>query len=98
MSDPDVTFNEARSRFELDLDGHVAFIDTSRSGDTLTLIHTEVPEELGGRGIGSTLVRGALAYMRAHELKLVPQCAFVVSYLQRHPDEAAAFGIDPSTL
>ena len=93
-----VTFDEARSRFELAVDGHTAFIDTTRSGDTLTLVHTEVPEELEGRGVGSKLVAGALEFIRANRLGVVPQCPFVRSYLQRHPDVAMGVGIDPSTL
>jgi predicted GNAT family acetyltransferase len=98
MSEPDVVLNEERSRFELETDGHTAFVTFTRDGDVVTLVHTEVPEALGGRGVGTALVRGALAYLREHGLGLVPQCPFVRSYLQREPDEAASFGIDPSTL
>jgi hypothetical protein len=94
----EVVYDEERSRFELDVDGHTAFIEFTRSGDTLTLMHTEVPEALGGRGVGTTLVRGALAAMRERGLGLVPRCPFVRSFLQRNPDEAKSFGIDPSTL
>jgi predicted GNAT family acetyltransferase len=98
MPEPDVVLDEERSRFELEDEGHTAFITFTRDGDVVTLVHTEVPEELAGRGVGTALVRGALAYLREHGLGLVPQCPFVRSYLQREPDEAASFGIDPSTL
>ena len=46
----------------------------------------------GGRaslliGIGSALIKGALADVRDQGLHLVPACAFVAAYLDRHPDQ-----------
>ena len=49
--------NEDRSRFELDVEGIIAFITYRKSPNAITLVHTEVPPELGGRGIGSKLGR-----------------------------------------
>jgi len=49
--------NEDRSRFELDVEGIIAFITYRKSSNAITLVHTEVPPELGGRGIGSKLGR-----------------------------------------
>lgn len=96
--DQSVLRNDELSRFELTVDGHTAFITFTLDGNTMTLEHTEGPEELGGKGVGSRLVRGALDYIEGNKLSLVPHCAFVKSYLQRHPDDAARFGIDPSSL
>ena len=98
MNESDVVLNEERSRFELEDDGSTSFIEFTRAGDTLTLTHTEVPEQLEGRGIGSTLVRGALRYIHEHGLQVVPRCPFVADYLRRHPDDALSLGLDPSTL
>jgi predicted GNAT family acetyltransferase len=78
--------NTERQRFELDADGHVAFSNYKRSGGLLTILHTEVPKELEGRGIGSTLVRGVLDTARAQGLKVHAVCPFVKTYLDRHPD------------
>ncbi len=64
----DVRDNTERHRFELDADGHVAFSNYKRDGATLTIMHTEVPKELNGRGIGSTLARGLLDIARAQGL------------------------------
>jgi uncharacterized protein len=80
--------NTERQRFELDADGHVAFSNYKRSAGLLTILHTEVPKELEGRGIGSTLVRGMLDIARAQGLKVHAVCPFVKTYLDRHPDYA----------
>lgn len=79
--------SDERSRFELVVDGHTAFLDFKQDGDLLELIHTDVPDELEGKGVGSRLVREVLAQAREEGLKVIPTCAFVRSYLQRHPEE-----------
>ena len=55
-----VSNNAAQHRFELAVDGHIAAAYYEKSGDVITFEHTEVPAELGGKGIGSKLVKGAL--------------------------------------
>ncbi|HEX5210495.1 MAG TPA: GNAT family N-acetyltransferase [Pseudolabrys sp.] len=80
--------NTDRHRFELDAEGHVAFSNYRREGSTLTVLHTEVPAPLNGRGIGSALARGLLDIARAQGLKVRPLCPFVAAYIARHPEYA----------
>ena len=80
--------NTERHRFELDADGHVAYSNYSRAGNVLTILHTEVPKELEGHGVGSTLIRGVLDIARAQGLKVVPICPFAKAYIERHPEYA----------
>lgn len=84
----DVTDNSAASRFELPCDGGRAFAAYRLDGDTITFIHTVVPEAAEGHGIGSTLIAAALAQVRERGMKVVSGCAFVSAYLTKHPDEA----------
>ena len=63
-------------------------------GERLELIHTGVPEEWGGRGIGGRLVRAALRRARAEHLTVVPWCPFARRWLLDHPDEAADVPVD----
>lgn len=80
--------NTDHHRFELDTDGHIAFSNYKRADGVLTILHTEVPTALEGRGIGSALVRGVLDIARAQGLKVNPLCPFVKAYLDRHPEYA----------
>lgn len=80
--------NPGRHRFELDAEGHVAFSDYRRSNGVLTIMHTEVPRAINGRGIGSRLVRGMLDLVRAEGSKIRPLCSFVRSYIEKHPEYA----------
>ena len=80
--------NTQRHRFELDADGHVAFSNYQRDGGTITILHTEVPAALNGKGIGSALVRGLLDRVRAEGLRVKPLCPFVAGYIAKHPEYA----------
>lgn len=85
---PEVRDNTEQHRFELDADGHVAFSNYKRDGSVITIMHTEVPKELSGKGIGSALVRGLLDIVRAQRLKVVALCPFVAGYIAKHPEYA----------
>jgi len=83
---PNVRDNTARNRFELDAGGAIAFVNYRIDGGTITLLHTETPVELRGRGIASRLIHDVLADIRARGLKMVPRCAFVRDYIGKHPE------------
>ena len=84
--------NRTQSRFELDVDGAVAFANYRRAPGAVTITHTETPLALRGRGIASELVKGALEQIRADGLKVVAGCGFVVDYLRKHPEFADLAG------
>ena len=80
--------NKDLSRFELDVEGGIAFANYRLAPGTVIITHTETPRELRGRGIASLLVKGALALIRTEGLKVVAGCGFVANYLDKHPEEA----------
>jgi len=89
-----VTDNQAASRFEIRDDGYLAELRYHRNGKRLALIHTEVPEELEGRGIGGRLVTAAVARAAREGLTIVPYCPFARGWLERHPEVAGQVPID----
>jgi predicted GNAT family acetyltransferase len=84
----DIVDNEAARRFEITVDGHTGFLVYAKRGDRMELIHTEVPSELGGRGLGGTLAKFALDRAQQDGLKVTPTCPFIRKYLERHPEYA----------
>jgi predicted GNAT family acetyltransferase len=84
MTNP-VIDNPARSRYELALDGGVAFVDYRQAGNVRELTHSEVPPALRGRGIGAELVAGALQLAREQGLRVKPRCSYVAQFIERNP-------------
>ena len=84
----EVRDNSLKSRYELDVDGHIAFVDYRLRPDKIVLVHTEVPAELGGRGVGSKLAKGTLDAVRARGLKAEIRCDFLAAYVKKHPEYA----------
>jgi hypothetical protein len=84
----EVRDNSLKSRYELDVDGHIAFVDYRLRPDKIVLVHTEVPAELSGRGIGSKLAKGTLDAVRARGLKAEIRCDFLAAYVKKHPEYA----------
>jgi len=78
--------NTEQHRYELDVDGGTATLYYQLGPGVITLRHTEVPAELGGRGIGSQLVRAVLEDVRAQGLKVVAKCPFVAAWMGKHPE------------
>jgi len=83
-----VSDNPAQQRYELAVDGHVAASYYEIADGVITFVHTEVPPELGGKGIGSKLIKGALDQVQAGGLKVIAQCPFVKAYIEKHPEYA----------
>ncbi|MGE3250157.1 MAG: GNAT family N-acetyltransferase [Hyphomonadaceae bacterium] len=83
----EVVKNEAAGRYEVRLGDDVAFAEFRMVGsDSILFPHTIVPEAFEGRGIGSLLIRTALAEARAAGLKVMPQCPFFAAYIQKHAE------------
>jgi predicted GNAT family acetyltransferase len=75
--------NEADHRFELEIDGIVAFVTYRKSPGAITLVHTDVPSALGGKGVGSKLARASLDAVRAQGARLSVECDFIRSFIAK---------------
>jgi uncharacterized protein len=76
--------NPARSRYELAIEGSVAFIDYQRVGRLRVLRHAEVPPVLRGRGVAATLTAGALDLVREQGGRIEARCSYVADFIARN--------------
>jgi predicted GNAT family acetyltransferase len=90
----EVRNDAGRSRFVSGSAGHEAELLYRVRNGRLILVHTEVPIELEGHGIGGKLVTAAVDYAAEHGLVVVPSCPFAVTWLDRHPDVAGRVQLD----
>ena len=77
------TDNPAQHRFELDVDGQVAFATYRRSPDALAILHVEAPMVLRGTGAASRLMEHIDATAKNEGVGMVPYCSYARAWLQR---------------
>jgi uncharacterized protein len=73
-------------RFEIEQGGEVAYLEYSLTANVLELIHTEVPSQLRGSGLASSLAETALQFARENHLKVDVICPSVQDYIAKHPE------------
>ena len=82
----DIRHNAAAKRFEATIDRLLCRCDYRMHGNTMMLVHTEVPPQLEGRGYASRLVRAAFNHARDNGLDVLPVCSYVSAWVRRHPE------------
>ncbi|MGI8881153.1 MAG: GNAT family N-acetyltransferase [Jatrophihabitans sp.] len=94
--------NTAAQRYEFYIGQRmIGLADYRDQGEAISIPHTEIDPEVGGRGLGSRMVRGVLDDLRARHRQVLPDCPFVAkviredgSYLDLVPDGSrAAYGL-----
>jgi uncharacterized protein len=92
IDNPDQDRYEAR-----DAETVAGFAAYQRAGKLIVFTHTEVDSSYEGKGVGSTLVRGALDDARAQGLPVLPLCPFVKGWIGKHPDYADMVYVSPAS-
>jgi predicted GNAT family acetyltransferase len=85
-----VAHEPAASRFVAQLpEGAAVLIYRMKSDRIMDVLSTHVPEAARGQGVGAGLVAAALAHARDHELRVIPTCWYVETWVGRHPEYRA---------
>jgi len=84
--DVPVVHNESAHRFEATVGGLLAVLTYVRFPDRIVYNHTEVPAPLEGHGLAAKLASTGLDFARANHLLVIPRCAYIASYIQKHPE------------
>jgi len=86
--------DRAHNQFVIEQDGSTAVLVYRVVPGRMTLVHTEVPSEVAGRGFAGRLVRAAVDRAAAENLTVVPWCPYARKWLRTHPDAAKTVAID----
>ena len=84
--DDSVTENPATHRFEMAIGDSVAAAYCRLKDGKVVVIHTEVPQQLSGHGIGSKLAEGVFRLIRETGRRAVVRCSFMTGWVSRHPE------------
>ena len=81
-----VSHNLTGQFFEAMVDGHRCVVDYLLRDGVMTVTHTGVPDEVGGRGIAAELTKYVLDVVKQSGWKLIPACSYTAAYVRRHPE------------
>jgi predicted GNAT family acetyltransferase len=59
---------------------------TWRGKDLMSIDHTEVDEELEGKGVGSALVERSVDFARENHIRVILYCPFAKTIFKRKPE------------
>lgn len=79
-----ISHDQAAKRFTTEVDGQCAELDYSLAGSVMTITHTRVPREIGGRGVAAGLMRAALEFAAERSLSINPACSYAAAYMRKH--------------
>jgi predicted GNAT family acetyltransferase len=82
-----VEHNKEQSKFQVKFDsGEIAFIDYKLYPGKIMLIHTQVPEDMAGKGFAGFLAKYALNYAKSENLRVHIYCSFIAGYVLKHKE------------
>ncbi|HEY6619856.1 MAG TPA: GNAT family N-acetyltransferase [Steroidobacteraceae bacterium] len=99
-----INHDQNAKQFTTEVDGHHAELDYTVAGSVMTIAHTRVPREIGGRGIAAELMRAALQVAAERGLSINPACSYAAAYMRKqaqsrdkvHLDELLDEALDES--
>ena len=80
----EVKHDTTNKRFFLLTEGYAIQLDYSLDEDVITFYHTYTPPPIRSRGFAKKVVRYALDYARENNLKVIPTCSFVHSFISNN--------------
>jgi|GEM_PF-1380660 len=81
-----IPLTKTESRFEIEFNGHSAFIDYREMGSQIALNHTEADLLISGTGAAAAVVEKTLQYIGDHHRKALPFCPYIVSFIKKIPN------------
>jgi predicted GNAT family acetyltransferase len=79
-----VIHEKENERFVIYLEGNEVYVEYTPGEKLLNLNHTYTNPALRGKGLAAQVVRAALEYSKENNLKVIPTCSYVQSFLAKH--------------
>jgi predicted GNAT family acetyltransferase len=74
------------SRFVLDVEGNEVYVLYAEDNDVIDLYSTYTPPKLRGQGLAEKVVLAAFEYAKEKNLKVIPSCWYVRSFINKHTE------------
>lgn len=73
-------------RFVINIDGKEVYVEFDMRTNKMDLDHTYTHPDLRGKGLAAQVVRAALEYAKENNLKVIPTCSYVRSFISKNEE------------
>ncbi|MCW8804711.1 MAG: N-acetyltransferase [Ignavibacteriaceae bacterium] len=81
-----VIHEKDNERFVIYVEGNEVYVEYTMEGDIINLYHTFTDLALRGKGLAAQVVRAALEYANENNLKVIPTCSYVQSFVSKNDE------------
>jgi len=78
--------NTALSRFELEVNGHIAFANYRIDSNIINIDYVYAPEILRGTGAAGKLMNEIAKMAKKEQKKILPICSYAAVWLKKHKE------------
>ena len=82
--DIEIINDKENEQFVTTVEGHEAYLSYKISDDKIDFYLTFTPVALRGKGLAKKIVEFAFNYARENNLKIIPTCSYVQSFVERN--------------
>lgn len=87
-----INIEENDGTFDLYYDAEKAgFMEYKVKEGIMQILHTEVAEEFGGKGLGMELVKTSVEFAKKNNLKILALCPYAKKMIEKTPEFKALF-------
>lgn len=76
--------NKELSRYELEVDGHIAYANYRIDANILNIDYVFAPEELRGTGAAGKLMEEIAQMAQKEKMKIIPICGYAAVWMRKH--------------
>jgi predicted GNAT family acetyltransferase len=79
-----VIHEKENERFVIYADGNEVYVEYKMRNNKMDLNHTYTNPALRGKGLAAHVVRAALEFAKENNLKVIPTCSYVQSFIAKN--------------
>lgn len=82
--EPKVIHEKENERFVIYNEGNEVYVEYTMRNNEIDLNHTYTNPALRGKGLAAHVVRAALEFAKENNLKVIPTCSYVQSFIAKN--------------
>jgi predicted GNAT family acetyltransferase len=84
--EPEIIHEKENERFIIYAEGKEVYVEYKMRNNEMDLNHTYTNPALRGKGLAAHVVRAALEFAKENNLKVIPTCSYVQSFIEKNKE------------